>query len=414
MHSEGAHAARLGHPIEPDRFAGDLEGLVGAVEAIARELVEHRRTQQALEKSHGLLLAVIEGTPDVVFVRDLHGRYLLINSAGARMFGKRADEILGSSVDELFEPEEAARVRARDLELLRKGETRTLEERYHLRGEELQCLISTGPYRDGHGRVAGIFGVIRDVTTLRRQAEEKSALVQELEEALQARDSFLAIASHELKTPIAALRLQVENAIRAARSQHKNEPCPQWMLERLEATERQMQRLCRQVGNLLDVSQIQAGRLSLEIGPVDLVAVAKEILTRHADEVTLARCAVVLHAPSTAIGEWDRLRIEQVVTNLFTNAIKYGRGKPVEISIEENEREVRLIVRDRGIGISPDDQARLFQRFERASNAKRLPGFGLGLWIAKQIVDSHGGEIQIDSEVGKGSTFTVVLPRSRP
>jgi signal transduction histidine kinase len=152
----------------------------------------------------------------------------------------------------------------------------------------------------------------------------------------------------------------------------------------------------------------------LEIGTVDMVSVAKEVLTRHADEVALALCPLSLSAPPTALGEWDRMRVEQVVTNLVTNAIKYGRGKPVEIRIEENEREVRLMVSDHGIGVSKEDQARMFQRFERATNARKLPGFGLGLWIVKQIVESHRGEIHIESELGVGSTFTVTLPRALP
>lgn len=219
----------------------------------------------------------------------------------------------------------------------------------------------------------------------------------------------MSIASHELKTPLTSLKLQVQglsmmppaslDAADAAR-----------LKQTLDVVERQVVRLDKLIANLLDVSLIAAGRLVIDPGETDLSTLVQEVIRQF--EPQLARNGGKLDAriePSVT-GFWDAPRIDQVVTNLLSNAIKYGGGMPIEIAVEASAAHARLVVRDQGIGISDEDQGRIFGRFERAASLS-YGGLGLGLFISAQIVRAHGGTIRVASAPARGSVFTVELPR---
>jgi signal transduction histidine kinase len=175
---------------------------------------------------------------------------------------------------------------------------------------------------------------------------------------------------------------------------------------------RNVDRLSRLVTSLLDISRISSGRLDLELEEVDLAEVAREVAARFEDEARRAGCTIRLRADAPLVGRWDRMRLDQVATNLLSNAIKYGAGKPVEVIAEGDGPRAILTVRDHGIGISEADQRRIFQRFERAVSKRNYGGFGLGLWIVRQIVESLGGVVRVQSAPGGGSLFTVELRRA--
>ena len=242
-------------------------------------------------------------------------------------------------------------------------------------------------------------------------AIENARLYRDAQEAVRARDEFLSIASHELKTPLTTLQLQVQGLIRKIRGGPR-EASVELITPRLTTAERQVERLTGLINNLLDISRITAGRLDLDLEPVDLGAVVRESATRLKEEASRAFCEIVLDAEGPCVGQWDRMRVEQVVTNLLSNAIKYGAGRPVEVAVSGDDLLARLTIRDHGIGIPLEHQARIFERFERAVSDRHYGGLGLGLWIVRQIVDALGGSIIVESEAGKGSTFTVNLPRS--
>lgn len=241
---------------------------------------------------------------------------------------------------------------------------------------------------------------------------DNGRLYMEAQDAIRARDTFLSVASHELNTPLTSLTLNVQALRRDLES--RTSAAPEALSTKVVAVQRQLSRLSSLVRELLDVSRITAGRLRLEREELDLAALAREVVPRFSEDLARAGCELRLDAPGPARGYWDRLRLEQVLQNLLSNAIKYGRGHPIEVRVGADAERAWLVVRDEGLGIAPEGQARLFQRFERLASERHYGGLGLGLWIVKQIVDALEGRILVESAPGKGSTFTVELPRQRP
>ncbi|RKH65677.1 GAF domain-containing protein [Corallococcus aberystwythensis] len=242
---------------------------------------------------------------------------------------------------------------------------------------------------------------------------ENARLYREAREAVRQRDEFLGIASHELKTPLTPLSLKVQllqKQVVVLAREGKEVPTER-VAEALDVVQRQVRRLSGLVDNLLDVSRITAGRLRLEMEELDLASVAAEILYRFSAAAAQAGTELGLEAPVPVVGRWDRLRLEQVVTNLVSNALKYGAGQPVVVGVEAHGSLARLTVRDHGIGIAPDDLARIFERFERAVSDRHYGGLGLGLYITRQIVEAFGGKVSAVSTPGEGATFILELPR---
>jgi len=235
-------------------------------------------------------------------------------------------------------------------------------------------------------------------------ALDNAALYRREQEAVRARDDFLSIASHELRTPLTPLRLQTQILRRLLA--HGATPAREKLASSLDTLERQTDRLGRLVSDLLDVSRITAGKLTLHREQLDLADLAREVVERYAGA---SRSRIELRT-LPALGSWDRARLEQVATNLLANAMKYGEGRPIDVVVQPRDGGAVLTVRDRGIGIAPEDTERIFGRFERAASATAYGGLGLGLYIAQQIVVAHGGRISVESAPGEGAAFTVVLP----
>jgi len=183
------------------------------------------------------------------------------------------------------------------------------------------------------------------------------------------------------------------------------------MKPKLEIAHKQIQRLTRLIEELMDVSRITAGRLRLELEDIDLSAVVHDVVGRLGEDANRTHSHVEVSAAKPVVGMWDRIRVEQVVTNLLTNAFKFGGGKPIDITVEETGPIGRLVVVDHGIGIAPEDAERIFHRYEQAISSRPVGGLGLGLYIARQIIEAHGGTIRVDSQLGAGSMFTVDLPK---
>jgi PAS domain S-box-containing protein len=225
--------------------------------------------------------------------------------------------------------------------------------------------------------------------------------------AVRARDEFLAIAAHELKTPLAALLLRLET-LKAAAEKSTDGGGP--MADRAGKALSYGQRLNRLVDELLDVARITSEPLVLHLEAVDFRALAQDVAERFEQESLRVGSPINVHGESGVSCAADRPRMERLLTNLLANALKYGPGKPVGIDVSSDNGSVRIAVQDQGMGIAKADQVRIFQRFERAVPTRNFGGLGLGLWIARQIAEAHGGRILVESAPGQGSTFTVELP----
>ncbi|WP_395812276.1 PAS domain S-box protein [Archangium minus] len=380
-----------------------------------RDVTEHLRVARALRESEERFRMLLAGVKDfAIFMLDAGGRVETWNLGAERLYGHSAEEIVGQHVSELY-TEESRREGCVEEDLSTAslhGRHESECERVRKDGSRYWAHVITTALRDSDGRLRGFAKVTRDVTDKRRAEEERERLLQELKEAVAVRDEFLSIASHELKTPLTSVKLNLhalEHRTEVAAGKTEGEGS-----RKLMRIHGQIDRLAKLVNSLLDVSRITANRLDFHLEEVDLGEVLQDVLGQYKEELDRAGCSLHLRTDTGVIGRWDRLRVDQVVSNLLSNAIKYGPGRPVEVDLQRLGRSARLVVRDHGIGISAQDQERIFQRFERAVSIQHYGGFGLGLWISRQIVDNLGGSIAVHSETGLGSTFVVELPLSGP
>ncbi|SDW72731.1 Signal transduction histidine kinase [Pseudomonas syringae] len=255
------------------------------------------------------------------------------------------------------------------------------------------------------------------VEELERSRQEQELLLKrlqstqsELEHAIRMRDDFMSIVSHEVRTPLNGLILETQ-----LRKLHlAKDNAAAFTMEKLRAMvdrdERQIQSLIRLIEDMLDVSRIRTGKLSIRPSPFDLSELVSQLLESFAAQIAAANSSITLFADEPVIGVWDEFRIEQVVANLLTNALRYGARKPVEVRVFGKDGHACIEVTDQGIGITPENQKRIFQQFERVTTNHAVAGLGLGLFISEQIVMAHGGRIEVESEEGVGSTFRIRLP----
>ena len=252
------------------------------------------------------------------------------------------------------------------------------------------------------------------------RAEQEKLLVQlqqvqaELQQAVRMRDDFMSIVSHELRTPLNTLKLELYTRKHYLERGDFEVFTPQKIEQMVNTDERQLDRLIRLINDILDVSRIRTGQLSVRPSRVDLGELAASIVEQLQPQCALSGCEARLRINEPAIGQWDEFRLEQVLVNLLTNAIRHGAGKPIEVHIDCRDDCAILSVRDYGIGIKSEDRERIFHQFERGKNERKGSGLGLGLFITDQIVRAHGGAIDVVSAPGAGATFSVTLPREMP
>ena len=412
-------------------------GVIG----VSRDITDRKRAEEALVSlaaQNQALLAraraeehwlgmILERTPTpLVFVEPGSARLFFANAAADRMAGgalprpESADDYarlfdIRDLNDRPLEADEIPMVRA-----ARGEELAGVQFRWHFPGDAKVVVAQSARLAGVYGHQETVLIAFEDVTPLKH-------VQSELEEAVRVRQDFLSIAGHELKTPLTSLLLNIQSIDKTlaqprARAAASDAGGSASVLdqdvrlgERWRALQRQVGRLNGLIDQLLDVSRLAAGKLTLELEPLDLSEVVRGVVNRSGASSAESRVSLDLPDPTnpatSVYGNWDRLRVEQVVTNLVSNAAKYGGDHPVTVTVRRQDDDVTIAVHDDGIGIAPEALERIFDRFERAVSVRHYGGLGLGLWIVRQLVEAMGGTVNVESTLGQGSTFTVRLPR---
>jgi PAS domain S-box-containing protein len=371
------------------------------------DIEEQKRTQTVLAEFKGTLDAVLDA---VLIMEPGTLRFRYVNRGAEALWGFGRDELMRMRLFDLFTEYDEPGFREL-FSPIDDGTKDTIALEARCRRQSAKEIPVEFSFQRVGAERGQIVSIARDITQRKLADLERQHLYAEAVAAVRARDEFLSVASHELRTPLSSLQLQVE-MLRRAHEDLEQPPALSVakVKSKLDAAARQVERLTRLISELMDVSRVASGRMQLDRRRVDLSDIARDAVERFKDDAAKVGCAVTLHAGEPVVGTWDELRLEQVVTNLLANALKFGAGKPVEITVTRKASSAVLVVRDHGIGIAAEDVDRIFHRFERAVAGAKYAGMGLGLYIVRQIVDAHGGTIRVESEPGQGSRFVVDLP----
>lgn len=388
------------------------DNLVRLAPAIQREIreaatrVAHREALARLRESEERFRTLADAAPVMIWATDNTCVRNYFNRPWLEFRGRTLEQEAAEGWREGIHREDAPRLReALDAKLAAHAAYR-VEFRLRRRDGDYRWIMesATPRFETGKGFI-GYIGSSVDVTPLKQS--ERS-----LEIAVKARDEFLSAASHELRTPLTALSLQLSllQTKLAARADAAEAAEAAEVARGVDKAARQVVRLENLVNTMLDLARITAGGLKLNPVRLDLARMVTEVADDLHDAVARSGSQLTVRAEEPVVGSWDPVHLTTVISNLIDNAVKYGRGKPIDIAVTRHEGVARLTVTDHGIGIAPESQERIFGRFERGVAERIFSGLGIGLWIARQVVESHGGTIHVTSAPGQGATFEVELP----
>lgn len=411
FHTMSLHASQvLERTIEELKTANDV---IRTADERLVELTQKLNLQSLAFKEREEQLALfVEHAPAAIAMFDKGLHYLAVSKRWIDDYKLTGQEVLGRHHYDLF-PEirqmpSWIAIHQRCLE----GAVEKCDEDWFLRPDGRKDWIrwEIHPWRKASGEIGGIIMFTEWITQQKWLMLELEAREKEAQTALKLRDEFLAIASHELKTPLTTLVLQIGMLSQMVLRGTIASTSPESLKKLITPAENQLKRMVDLVNELLDISRISAGKFNLNLEKGDLAEILEAVCLRFRPEADRVGCDMRVEVKGAVVGMWDRSRIDEVIANLISNALKYGAKKPVEVTLEKKGNCALVSVRDYGMGIAKVDQLRIMEKYERAVGTQHFGGLGLGLYISNQIVIAHGGTISILSEPGMGSTFFVSFP----
>lgn len=384
----------------------DEKGEINGIMILGVEITETVLARENLKASQAALQFALSNAQMGTWSVNLQSGDVELSQESVALFGlTKTKTNVDQTVESVIHPEDKVRARAELAEAIAEKKLYFSEYRIIRPSDQAQrWIMATGKAQySREGVPQTLTGIIMDITE-RKTAEEN------LKNAIQTRDEFMSIASHELNTPLFTLKLHAQNMQRNIKKGDPTVFNPENVVKLVDHVDKQVNRLTRLVEDMLDISRLNTGKLKLIKEDVYLGEIVKEIAERFKSHSEAMGSKIVVEIKKNVMGKWDRVRLEQVIENLLTNSMKYGNKKPISIKIETQGSDAVLSISDQGIGISKDAQLRIFDKFERAISSSEVSGLGLGLFISHQIVAAHNGALSVESEEGKGATFVMRLP----
>ena len=374
----------------------DLENLTVELETRVEE-----RTAQ-LRESEEQFRTLVNSIPQLAWEADADGKVIWINKQWYKYTGQSENTI--ETWAEAFHKDDLKDVSDQYALALKEKKSVQYEARIkNSTGDYRWFLIQLQPFKNSRGEVTKWFGTDTDI-------HEQKIHSQELQVSVRERDEFISIASHEMKTPLTSMKMQLDMTKNMMEKNNYQVTDVDRMKKMFVVFDRQIERLTRLVEDMLDASQASVGKLNLVKERMNLNEMTQNIIERLSPQFIANGNNVVLEARESIDGFWDAFRLEQVILNLLSNSLKYAAGSKIEVTLRKTATMAIIKVQDYGMGIAKDEQQKIFTRFERAVSANNISGLGLGLYITKEILNRHGGTIRVDSDLGKGATFIIEIP----
>lgn len=356
------------------------------------------------KKAEQQVVDILEGMNDSFFAIDADWNLSRINSKMEATTHINREEAVGKNFFLSFPMEKDSKYWINHHKIMEERVRVQYEEYY----DRLDLWTEARGYPTADGGIAYLF---RDITTEKKAHQKLEILAEELQDAVSVRDEFLSIASHELRTPVTSLKLQMQMLRKLVDSAKGEAPPIEKIVRMIDSANLKISRLTHLIEGLLDITRMDDGKMSYQFEDTNISELVSEVVERFSDDFLRNNSKILLNTEPNLHIECDGLRIEQVLVNLLSNALKYGADNGVSVTLEKKGKGVSLSVQDSGMGIPKEKHEQIFNRFERLVPHTNISGMGLGLYIAKQIVEAHKGKIVVDSEMDEGATFTVILPR---
>ncbi len=380
-------------------------GQIGSWIGTCTDIETEKRNELALIETKQQFESIANNIPQLAWMTDAKGFIFWYNQNWYDYTGTTLSEMQGWGWKAVHHEDHAERVMIKWRSHLDSGEP--WEDTFPLRsknGEWRWFLSRAKVTRNELGEAVHWLGTNTDIT-------EQLKIKNDLQQANRAKDELLSICSHELRTPVTSMKISTQTFLRSLEKDPAHTLSPERIRKLVDLTDRQLDRLTRLIEEMLDFSRIHENKLVVTPTPFDFVDLLRETAQSLEEQLREAGCELKMSYPHSLKGQWDHFRLQQVLINLLSNAMKYGDAKPIEVKLsQDGTQSLQLSIRDHGIGISKLDLGRIFQPYERAVSGNHISGLGLGLFISSRIVEAHGGSIEVQSTPGIGSTFTVNLP----